>query len=220
MSHRSTNHKGNIAEAEIATAAIRQGVDVLKPLVEHGRYDLIFDVGSRLLRIQCKWGAYDREAELVRVRVGTSRHTPRGYVVGTYSVSEIDALGIYCGDLDETYLVPIGVVAGQRQLHLRLGPARNGQRAGLHFAADHRLSGAIAQLGERSDGIRKVVGSSPTSSTNPDSPSEQCVGAHKFRNHFGWYMERTVAGEQFVVTRRGKPCVRLIPANAQLPIAD
>jgi len=33
-------------------------------------------------------------------------------------------------------------------------------------------------------------------------------------------MERTVAGEQFVVTRRGKPCVRLIPANAQLPIAD
>ena len=50
--------------------------------------------------------------------------------------------------------------------------------------------------------------------------SAEQVGAHKFRNHFGWYMERAAAGEQFLVTRRGKPCVRLIPANAQLPIAD
>jgi prevent-host-death family protein len=214
-----TNHKGNIAEAEIATAAVRQGVDVLKPLVEHGRYDLIFDVGPQLLRIQCKWGAYDRQAGLVRVRIGTSRHTPRGYVLGTYSVGEIDALGIYCGDLDESYLVPIEVVAGQRQLHLRLRPARNGQRAGLHFAADHLLSGAIAQLGERSDGIRKVVGSSPTSSTQGLAGDVE-VGAHEFRNRFGWHMERTVAGEEFLVTRRGKPCVRLVSAHAQLPIAD
>jgi antitoxin (DNA-binding transcriptional repressor) of toxin-antitoxin stability system len=27
-------------------------------------------------------------------------------------------------------------------------------------------------------------------------------------------MERTIAGEEFVVTRRGKPCVRLVPAHA------
>jgi prevent-host-death family protein len=48
----------------------------------------------------------------------------------------------------------------------------------------------------------------------------QQVGAHKFRNHFGWYMERTVAGEEFLVTRRGKPCVRLIAAQPELPIPD
>jgi prevent-host-death family protein len=33
-------------------------------------------------------------------------------------------------------------------------------------------------------------------------------------------MERTVAGEEFLVTRRGKPCVRLVPANTQLPIVE
>ena len=48
----------------------------------------------------------------------------------------------------------------------------------------------------------------------------QRVGAHEFRNHFGWYIERTVAGEEFLVTRRGKPCVRLISANTELPIPD
>jgi len=30
-------------------------------------------------------------------------------------------------------------------------------------------------------------------------------------------MERTVAGEEFLITRRGKPCVRLVAAHAQLP---
>jgi prevent-host-death family protein len=42
------------------------------------------------------------------------------------------------------------------------------------------------------------------------------VGAHKFRNHFGWYMERAAAGERFLVTRRGKPTVKLIPAQEPL----
>jgi prevent-host-death family protein len=31
-------------------------------------------------------------------------------------------------------------------------------------------------------------------------------------------MERAVAGEEFLVTRRGKPYVRLVPAHTQLPI--
>jgi antitoxin (DNA-binding transcriptional repressor) of toxin-antitoxin stability system len=33
-------------------------------------------------------------------------------------------------------------------------------------------------------------------------------------------MQRAAAGEEFFVTRRGKPYVRLVPAHAQLPIAD
>jgi prevent-host-death family protein len=45
------------------------------------------------------------------------------------------------------------------------------------------------------------------------------VGAHQFRNHFGWYMERASGGESFRVTRRGKPYVRLVPGAERLPIA-
>ena len=56
-------------------------------------------------------------------------------------------------------------------------------------------------------------------STLPEAGNAE-VGAHQFRNHFGWYMERAVAGEEFLVTRRGKPCVRLVPAHPQLPIPD
>ena len=28
---------------------------VLKPLTEHERYDLAFEVGGRFVRVQCKW---------------------------------------------------------------------------------------------------------------------------------------------------------------------
>jgi prevent-host-death family protein len=207
-----SNHKGAVAEAKVAAEALNAGVAVLRPVAEHGPYDLAFDLGERIARIQCKWGALDRDKDIICTRIGRSRHTPRGYVVSTYGASEIDAVGIYCGGLDACYLVPVDLVADKFTLHLRVGPPRNHQRAALHFAADHLLPGAIAQLGERSDGIRKVVGSSPTGSTRSDlAPTE--VGAHEFRNRFGWYMERAATGEELLITRRGKPHARLGPAG-------
>ena len=51
-----SNDKGNIAEAAIALEAIKLGIDVLKPVAEHGRYDLAFDLGHRILRVPCTWG--------------------------------------------------------------------------------------------------------------------------------------------------------------------
>src|SRR5207247_9427256 len=65
----------------------------------------------------------------------------------------------------------------------------NGQRAGLHFAEEYPL-GAIAQLEERLRGTQEVAGSSPASSTPPADVAATIVGAHEFRNRFGWYMER------------------------------
>src|SRR5262245_51830843 len=41
-----TDQKGAIAEAAIALAAMKLGVDVYRPLGEGGRYDLILDVGA------------------------------------------------------------------------------------------------------------------------------------------------------------------------------
>ncbi len=212
----SGNHKGAIAEAKIAAAAIELGVRVLKPMSEHGRYDLVFDLGHHLVRVQCTWATC--KGDVIRVHLGGSYLSARGYVRSTYASDEVDAIAAYCADLDECYVLPIELVAGHHQVHLRLVPPKNGQRAALIWAADHRLPGAVAQLGERRSGTPKATGSSPVSSTH-SAPTSHTVGAHEFRNHFGWYMERTVAGEEFVVTRRGKPCVRLVPAHAQLPIA-
>jgi hypothetical protein len=71
----STNHKGAVAEAKIVAEALDAGVSVLTPVAEHGHYDLAFDVGERILRVQCKWGALDREKQVICTRVGRSRHS-------------------------------------------------------------------------------------------------------------------------------------------------
>jgi prevent-host-death family protein len=208
-----SNHKGNVAEAAIAFHAAKLGIEVLRPQLEHGRYDLAFDLGSKFLRVQCKWAGLKPDGSVVPVQISGSRHTPGGYVRSTYSADEIDAVAVYCEALDECYLLPVGLVAGRNALHLRLTPPRNAQRAALNWAADYRL-GAVAQREERRRGTAEAGGSSPPSSTSLDS-SETAVGAHKFRNHFGWYMQRAAAGERFLITRRGKPYVRLTPADEQ-----
>jgi prevent-host-death family protein len=208
-----SNRKGAIAEMKIATAATALGVPVLRPMTDHGRYDLAFEVGDRILRVQCKWGALEEDGSVIKVNLQTCRHTPSGYVYGSYTADEIDLVAVYCDGLDRCYLLPISLVAGRRAIHLRLTPPRNGQRACINREVDFRLSGAIAQLGEHLRGTQGVAGSSPASST----PSSVDVGCHQFRNHFGYYLERAAAGDEIRISRRGRPYARLVPVELARP---
>jgi hypothetical protein len=114
--------------------------------------------------VQCKSAV--RKGDVVAVSTRGNWYSPsRGYVRTSYASHEVDAIAAYCSEIDATFLLPISLVDGQSQVHLRLAPARNGQLAGLHSASEYEL-GAIAQLGERRDGIAEAVGSSPTSSTS------------------------------------------------------
>ena len=164
MRERTPNEKGAHAEAKIIAAAIDMGIVVLRPLVDGQRYDIAFDYGTgSIVRVQCKWGRV--ADEVVAVRTSTCRFTPtRGYVRTTYAHGEIDALAIYCADLDRCYLLPAELVVGKTFLHLRLAPTRNNQQTGVTMASDYEF-GAVAQLGERLAGSQKVRGSSPLSST-------------------------------------------------------
>ena len=155
--------KRAVAETAITAEAVRLGMVVLKPLVEGRRYDLVFDTGESLLRVQCKW-AKRKEGVLV-VHLGGCRLTPSGYVRTTYDATEVDAIAVYSPDTDRCYLLPIADVAGRHVVHLRLRPAANNQEVAIKYAAQYEF-GAIAQLGERRTGSAKVAGSSPASSTS------------------------------------------------------
>jgi prevent-host-death family protein len=208
-----TNRKGAIAEAAIALAGIRLGIPVLKPIAEHGRYDLGFELGDRILRVQCKWGALDEAGAVIIANLTTYSLTFSGHRRTRYTEHEIDLLAVYCGALDRCYLLPSALVAGRSQISLRLSPTLNGQRACVTLASDYEFAGAIAQLGEHLRGTQGVAGSSPASST----PSAVDVGCHQFRNHFGYYLERAAAGEEIRISRRGRPYARLVPAEPAQP---
>ncbi len=204
-----SNQTGALVEAVIALEAIRQGVEVFKPLSEHSRADLVFGTGSRLFRVQCK--SARKSGEVVCIGLTGSWHGPRGYVRTKYESHEIDLIAAHCVELDRSFLIPFDRVAeGKSGIQLRLSPPRNGQRASVHFAASYEFSGAVAQLGERRRGTAEATGSSPVSSTL-GTDSSITVGAHQFRNLFGHYMERAEAGEEILITHRGRPRARLSP---------
>ena len=56
----STDQKGAIAETAIVAAATKLGVPVYTPVMDGGRYDMVFELGPRLVRVQCKWGTATR----------------------------------------------------------------------------------------------------------------------------------------------------------------
>ena len=208
-----SNRKGAIAETKIAAAATELGIPVLRPLVEHGRYDLGFEIGDRILRVQCKWGALDEAEATIKVALMTSRLTPAGYVRASYTADEIDLVAVYCGGLNRCYLLPQLLACGRRAIQLRLTPPINGQRACINLASEYEFAGAVAQLEERRHGMAEARGSSPLSST----PSNTEVGCHVFRNHFGFSLERAAAGEVIQISRRGRPYARLVPVEEVQP---
>ena len=209
------NLKGAVAEQAIALEAMKLGIAVLWPAADHGLYDLALEIADKLYRVQCKWGRFDRDRNVVTVRIGGSWCSPRGYVRTTYSADEVDLFAIYCGELERCFLLPAALAVGRKEIWLRLAPARNGQRACINLADDFNFPGAIAQLGERVTGSHEVAGSSPASSTERSDPV--VVGSNPFRDRLGYWFERAAAGEEIVVTHRGKPRIRVTPAVAPSP---
>jgi hypothetical protein len=59
------SQKGSIAESAIVHAAIKLGINVFGPFNEGLRYDLIFEVDARFVRVQCKWAVRRGEAVVV-----------------------------------------------------------------------------------------------------------------------------------------------------------
>jgi prevent-host-death family protein len=212
----STNQKGGIAETAITAAAYALDIPVLRPVVEHARYDLAFEIGDRILRVQCKWGSLDKDGAVIKVSLQSNYLTPAGYVRNSYTPDEIDLVAVYCGELRRCYLLPSSLACGRTSIFLRLAPPKNGQRACLNRAVDFEFEGAIAQLEERWRGTPEAAGSSPASSTSP--PETLHVGANQFRNHFGYYLERAADGHEVLVSRRGRPYVRLIPVEPRLEL--
>jgi hypothetical protein len=164
----STNHKGAIAETAITAEATRLGVEVYRPVAEGGRFDLIFAFAdASLARVQCKWAT--KQGQVVVIRAYSCRRAAEGLRHRTYSADEVDAIAAYCHELERCFYVPIAKIAGRRSFQIRLGPSLNNQSKGVNWAATYDL-GAIAQLGERSAGSRKVGGSNPPSSISNVRP--------------------------------------------------
>jgi prevent-host-death family protein len=154
---------------------------------------------------------------IIKVSLQSNYLTPAGYVRNSYTPDEIDLVAVYCGELDRCYLLPSALACERTSVFLRLTPPKNGQRACINLASDFDFDGAVAQLVEHRHGMPRARGSSPLSST-PSPPETLHVGANQFRNHFGYYLEKAADGHEVLVSRRGRPYVRLSSVEPRLQL--
>jgi len=139
-----TDQKGAIAELAIAQAAAELGVGVFKALTDGERYDLIFETGAALIRVQCKWAPLSDQT--VVVRCYSNRRAREGLRRRSYTASEADAIAAYCPGLDRCFLIPATRFDGHLQLLLRLAPSRNNQRLGVNWADDYDFAARLTAL--------------------------------------------------------------------------
>jgi hypothetical protein len=210
-----SNTKGAVAEQAIVLAATKLGIPVLRPVAEHGRTDLAFDIGGDLLRVQVKWGRLTAQGDVIIVLLRTSRCTPHGHVRRTYSDGEVDLFAVYCGELDRSFLLPASQFATRQHISLRLRPSRNGQQACINLADDFTFAGAVAQLARALDwqsrgrGFESPQLHSPSKPSSSPTPGLVAVGADDFRVRLGHWIDRVAAGERLLVSRRGQPVMRI-----------
>jgi hypothetical protein len=138
-----TNQKGFVAETAVIHECAKLGVPVSKPLDDQ-KYDLVFDLGEKLLRVQCKWAALNGEVVVIRTR--TSRRGPDGHIHRSYAPGEIDAIAAFCPDTRSCYLLPLELSVDRAAVQLRVGPTRNNQTLGIRWARDFELGATLRSL--------------------------------------------------------------------------
>jgi hypothetical protein len=139
-----SDQKGAVAETAIVHEAIKLGVNVYRPVFEGGRYDMIFELDTRLIRVQCKWAP--RHGEVIVLRCYSCRRNRDGLLRRIYTDGEIDAFAAYCQALHRCYFLPAELFRNRAQVSLRLGPCKNNQSQGINWASDFEFAATLSRL--------------------------------------------------------------------------
>ena len=129
---------GLTAHTAILHKLVSMGFEVLQPLSDDLRYDLAYyaEETTELIRIQCKAGRYVPEIGCILFKnynVTGGRTRKRGYI------GDAEYFGVYCEDLNKTYLVPVDLVPYTGEVHLRVMPSKNNQVKKVIWARDYEI---------------------------------------------------------------------------------
>ena len=133
---RDTKTIGDLSERIVALALERAGYIVARPLGENSRYDLLIDDGTVISRVQVKTGRLRNGAIMFNTY---STHSHRNGVACKPYTNQIDFFGVYCPDLNSTYLIPIADTA-RTSGSMRVQPTKNCQRTQVRWAQPYLLS--------------------------------------------------------------------------------
>jgi len=127
--------KGNVAEAYVLAALLKQGLTVSIPYGENARYDMVFERSNRFYTVQCKLGRLRNGRVKFNLR---SVYKVKGKLFTRSYGSTIDYYGVYCQELNTVYLVPVtGLGATEASLNLEV--PKNKNQNGFRLARDFEI---------------------------------------------------------------------------------
>ena len=129
------NEKGDLAVFKTCLRAAEKGYVVSKPLSDSCRYDLIIDVGNKLLRAQVKYADGKSSLSSGVARVGLEKKDRTGRVT-LYNKQEIDMILVYLPVVDKMCCFSSEDFTGKRNLFIRYQPAKNNQAKKCRFLED------------------------------------------------------------------------------------
>ena len=130
-----TSSIGNHSQGQVLAALMRKSKTVLIPFGDAGKYDLVFEDSNGFQRVQIKTGLYKDGAVQFRTYTVKRRN---GVVINENYGDEIDYFGVYCPQLNKTYLVPmkeISTIKGAASL--RVDPTNQINR--IRYAKEYEI---------------------------------------------------------------------------------
>jgi hypothetical protein len=101
-----TKLKGDIAEQAVVLHALKRGWGVLRPVGDRLPYDLVFDIGSRLVKIQVKAAWLDLPSGNYVVDNRRTKTNRRQMLRAPYQTSDFEFAIAYIAELEVFYIFP------------------------------------------------------------------------------------------------------------------
>lgn len=142
-----TKLRGDIAEQAAILHGLRQGWGVLRPIGDRLPYDLVYDIGGALIKIQVKCAWYDPSKGNYVIDTRRTKTNRREMIREVYSAYDFDFALAYIEELDMFYVFPVDVfIAYGSEIHLVEADKRQRKpRSSEYRAAWHLIGECIGK---------------------------------------------------------------------------
>lgn len=127
---------GNITELEVLLYLQKMGITVSIPHGDNARYDQIWDVGGKLLKIQIKSSKISSDGSYITINCKSITLVHGKHIKRDYKQDNIDAIVSFHNG--KVYYIPIEI-APSSQINLRFAIPANMQNTNIHWAAEFEL---------------------------------------------------------------------------------
>lgn len=134
--------RGDINELQCILDFQKRGYYCSIPFSGSCRYDVIVDINSKLLRIQCKSSTFHEEDGTLRINTTRSTTNTKETIRYTYSKNEIDYF--YTSWKQYGFLIPVEETSTGK--YLRVNIPKQGIQSSMSIAADYLIDNVIKSI--------------------------------------------------------------------------